>query len=198
MKRPFYIIGLALVCSLFSCEKEQDEQKLAQIKNNEDIQYVDDTNADELLILTDEEFGNSQKSTRGNLTYEAENSPMQHLIGFSNDGAWCSATYNGSGFMLYGPYTNKIPAGQRNVTVRFRIKIDNNTANNDVVCQLDACSNTGSNILKQVSIRRKNMSTSYQWIGFTFDNNSGNNNLEFRINTKGNSMLFVDKVNISW
>ncbi len=48
MKRLFYIIGLVLICSLFSCEKEQN---IVQVNEDKKIQNSSDSNPEEIILV---------------------------------------------------------------------------------------------------------------------------------------------------
>ncbi len=69
--------------------------------------------------------------------WEAEGSSIGHKTGrLESDGWLCQAGIDAPNeHMIYGPYDRSITAGSN--TAEFRMKTDNNTANNDAIADME-------------------------------------------------------------
>ena len=54
--------------------------------------------------------------------------------------------------MVYGPYDTSLPAGPN--TANFSLKVDNNTADNNAICNIDVNDATTNTILATQTITR--------------------------------------------
>ncbi|WP_058304019.1 GxGYxYP domain-containing protein [Gorillibacterium timonense] len=126
--------------------------------------------------------------------YEAEGTVVAHSVGRAvSDGWQANPTQDNSGHMLYGPYDSNVPVGSRAVT--FRLKVDNNTADNDVVAVIDVRdANTGSTLV-QSSLTRQQFTVANQYQDFTlsFEQTLGRK-LEYRVYFADKATVTVDNV----
>ena len=111
------------------------------------------------------------------------------------DGWACNTADHFKNYMVYGPYIKTIPAG--NWTVIFRMLVDNNTADNGYVVELEAFDAISAKKLAKVGITRKQFwePNKYQdfAVNFTTD---GNDSLEFRVHWLDIAYIKVDNVRV--
>ncbi|MBP5318000.1 MAG: RICIN domain-containing protein [Paludibacteraceae bacterium] len=98
--------------------------------------------------------------------------------------------------MVYGPYYRGLPMGD--YKVKFRIKVDNNTANNDKIVTVDVRDNTNGNVLASADIKRQDFETAGTYCTFTYDFtlNYENHDIETRVYWYGASYTMVDWIEI--
>jgi hypothetical protein len=96
--------------------------------------------------------------------------------------------------MIYGPYDASIPAGPN--VAEFRMKIDNNTANNDAVVDLDVRNATTGQVLAARTITRQQFPVASDYTSFTlpFTMPANNQSLELRVYWRGAAYTKVDWV----
>lgn len=136
-------------------------------------------------------------------TWEAENqsyaaSPFTHDVGRIDGDSWsANQLQDNAGFMIKGPNETKLPDGSLSAT--FKIQVDNNTTNNDVVATIDVKDNTNGKILVTRDITRQQFSGANTWQDFSlaFTNPKGGHKLEFRVNYKKVCKVSVDKITIT-
>lgn len=127
--------------------------------------------------------------------YEAEN--LAHQVG-RNVGSYCEANtaQDSSGYLVYGPYATDILSGKRTAT--FRMKIDNNSADNLGVARIEAYDATSGQILASRTITRTQFTATdtFQYFELPFTMVSAGHSMEFRVFYTGISRLSVDRIEI--
>jgi hypothetical protein len=68
-------------------------------------------------------------------TFEAEGVRIQHKAGRATADGWKVLATDGTDTMVYGPYTDEVPAGDH--SVRFRIRVDATSASSATAVHLD-------------------------------------------------------------
>ncbi len=129
-------------------------------------------------------------------TFEAEGAGMWHQAGTVIAGGWRITVANPNKFSTYGPYTTALTAGP--LTARYWLRVDNNTADNTTICQLDVNDADGVLLAGPVAITRQQFTQAnvYQAFDVNFVNPGNNHRLEFRTFYIGNAQLDQDKVDI--
>ena len=136
-------------------------------------------------------------------TWEAENqsyatSPFTHDVGRVDGNSWsANQLQDNAGFMIKGPNETKLPDGSLSAT--FKMQVDNNTTNNDVVATIDVKDNTNGTILASRDITRQQFTGANTWqdLSLAFTNSKAGHKLEFRINYKKVCKVSIDKVTIT-
>ncbi|WP_081163601.1 GxGYxYP domain-containing protein [Niastella populi] len=133
-----------------------------------------------------------ESSTR----WEAEGPNLGHKTGrLETDGWLCQTGIDAANdHMIYGPYDATIPAGPN--VAEFRMKVDNNTANNDPIVDLDVRNATTGQILASRTITRQQFPVASNYTNFTlpFTMPANNQSLELRVYWRGTSYTKVDWV----
>ncbi|MEK3865882.1 GxGYxYP domain-containing protein [Paenibacillus sp. FSL H7-0716] len=127
--------------------------------------------------------------------YEAEGSVISHTIGRAVEGGWqADPAQDNSGFMLYGPYDANVPAGAHKIT--FRMKVNNNSTDNDVVATIDVRDATTGETIIQRQLTRQQFSAANQYQDFTLDFNhtQPGHKLEYRVRFEDKATLTIDSV----
>ncbi|HEY8916252.1 MAG TPA: GxGYxYP domain-containing protein, partial [Chitinophaga sp.] len=98
--------------------------------------------------------------------------------------------------MIFGPYDTNTPAGPN--VAEFRMKIDNNTANDDPVVDIDVRNATTGQILAAQTITRRQFPIASNYTSFTlpFTMPAANQSLELRIYWRGAAYIKVDWVGL--
>lgn len=136
-------------------------------------------------------------------TWEAENksnaiSPFTHAVGRADGEGWsANQAQDNAGFMLDGPNETKLPKGSLSAT--FKMQVDNNILDNNVVATIDVKDNTNGTILASRDITRKQFVGANTWqdLSLAFTNSKAGHKLEFRVNYKKICKVSVDKVTIT-
>lgn len=132
------------------------------------------------------------------LTWQAEDTGTQHETGrLENEGWLCEPNVDTANkYMLYGQYDKNVTSGQN--VAEFRLRIDNNTANNDEVAEIDVRNATTGTVLATKLIRRQDFTNAQVYILFTlpFLMSTDNQEIELRILWKGKTYLKVDYVRV--
>ena len=137
----------------------------------------------------------------GNNTWkwEAEGAAMAHKTGrLETDGWLCQSGIDApNDHMLYGPYDRSIPAGP--CVAEFRMKTDNNTANNDAVVDIDVRNSTTGATLASQTVTRQQFAIAgdYTSIKLNFTMPADNQAIELRMYWRGGAYLKVDWVSVS-
>jgi hypothetical protein len=130
--------------------------------------------------------------------WEAESSSLGHNTGrLETDGWLCQTGIDAANqHMIYGPYDNTIPAGPN--IAEFRMKVDNNTANNDPIVDIDVRNATNGQILAAQTITRQQFSVAGNYVNFTlpFTMTADNQSIELRVYWRGTSYTKVDWVGV--
>lgn len=128
--------------------------------------------------------------------WEAEGPALSHKTGrLETDGWLCQTGIDAADeHMIYGPYYTGIPAGPN--VAEYRLKVDNNTANDDPVVDVDVRNATNGQILASMTITRKQFPIAGDYVNFTlpFTLPANNQSIELRIYWRGTSYTKVDWV----
>ena len=130
--------------------------------------------------------------------YEAESPGMGHEQGKKEGDGWaCNTGEHSKNMMLFGPYEKNIPSGK--YIARFRMQVDNNTADNSTVVKLDVHDSTTMKVLTSKGITRKmfNQANSYQDLDLTFTAPGANHSMEFRVEWFDTSYVRIDRVTVT-
>jgi F5/8 type C domain. len=131
-----------------------------------------------------------------NWHWEAEGAQMGHNTGrLETDGWLCQTGIDAPNqHMVYGPYSTAVPAGSH--TAEFRMKVDNNTANNDPIVDIDVRNATTGQVLASQTLTRLQFPVASNYTNFTlpFTLSANNQSLELRIFWHGTSYVKVDWV----
>lgn len=135
-------------------------------------------------------------NTATSRSYEGEGSEVSHGTGRNDGDGWlCQCGIDEANrHMIYGPYDASIPAGEG--TAVYRMKIDNNTADNLAQVRIDVYDSTTGTILAEQDITRKQFTSAsiYQDFSLTFNNIAAGHSLEFRVYWYGRAYIKVDKI----
>ncbi|WPV65721.1 GxGYxYP domain-containing protein [Chitinophaga sp. LS1] len=128
--------------------------------------------------------------------WEAEGSSLSHKTGrLETDGWLCQVGIDAANdHMIYGPYDNTIPEGAN--VAEFRMKTDNNTANNDPVVDIDVRDATTGATLASQTITRTMFTIAGDYVTFTlpFTMPADNHSIELRVYWRGSAYTKVDYV----
>jgi hypothetical protein len=130
--------------------------------------------------------------------WEAEGSSLGHKTGrLETDGWLCQTGIDApNDHMIYGPYDTSIPSGPN--AAEFRMKIDNNTVNNDAVVDIDVRNATTGQILASQTITRQQFPIASNYTSFTlpFTMPADNQSIELRVYWRGAAYIKVDWVGV--
>lgn len=130
--------------------------------------------------------------------WEAEGTSLSHKTGrLETDGWLCQVGIDAANqHMIYGPYDNTVTAGFN--IAEFRMKIDNNTANNDSVIDIDVRDATTGATLAFKTITRQQfpIASNYTSIKLPFTMPADNHNIELRVFWRGAAYIKVDWVGV--
>jgi hypothetical protein len=136
--------------------------------------------------------------TQGSWRWEAEGSSMSHNTGrLETDGWLCQAGIDAPNqHMVYGPYATVVPAGYN--MAEFRMKTDNNTANNDPLVDIDVRdATTGASLAFQTVTRQQfTVASNYTSFKLPFTMPADNHAIELRVFWKGGAYIKVDWVGV--
>lgn len=128
--------------------------------------------------------------------WEAEGPSLSHKTGrLESDGWLCQTGIDAADeHMIYGPYDMSIPAGPN--VAEFRMKVDNNTANDDPVVDVDVRNASTGQILASRAISRRQFPIAGDYTNFTlpFTMPANNQSIELRVYWRGTSYTKVDWV----
>ncbi|HEY0608896.1 MAG TPA: GxGYxYP domain-containing protein, partial [Chitinophaga sp.] len=128
--------------------------------------------------------------------WEGEGSSLSHKTGrLETDGWLCQTGIDTpNDHMIYGPYDTNVPAGPN--VAEFRMKVDNNTANDDPVVDIDVRNATTGQTLAARTITRKQFPVASNYTNFTlpFTMPADNQSIELRVFWRGTSYTKVDWV----
>lgn len=130
--------------------------------------------------------------------WEGEGPSLGHKTGrLETDGWLCQTGIDApNDHMIYGPYDTNVPAGPN--VAEFRMKIDNNTANNDPVVDIDVRNATSGQILASQTITRQQFPIAADYTSFTlpFTMPADNQSIELRVYWRGSAYTKVDWVGV--
>jgi len=131
--------------------------------------------------------------------WQAEGAGMGHKTGRAEGEGWlCQVGIDpAANHMVYGPYDTSVPAGPN--TAQFRMKIDNNTANDDAVVDIDVRDTSNGQILAARTITRKAFAIAGDYVTFDlpFTLSADGHALEFRVYWYGGAYTKVDWVGVT-
>lgn len=130
------------------------------------------------------------------LLWEAEGQSLSHKTGrLETDGWLCQTGIDAANdHMIYGPYNTEVPAGAN--VAEFRMKIDNNTVNDDPVVDIDVRNATTGQMLASQTITRRQFPIASNYTNFTlpFTMPANNQSIELRVYWRGTAYTKVDWV----
>ncbi|RAJ29264.1 GxGYxYP domain-containing protein [Pedobacter cryoconitis] len=130
--------------------------------------------------------------------WEAESPVISHKTGRPETDGWlCQTGIDLPNLhMVYGPYDKTIPAGPN--IAEFRMKIDNNTVNNDPVVDIDVVNATTGQILATKTLTRQQFAIAADYTSFKlpFTMPAANQSIELRVFWRGASYIKVDWISV--
>jgi hypothetical protein len=130
--------------------------------------------------------------------WEAEGPSLGHNTGrLETDGWLCQTGIDApNAHMIFGPYDTSIPSGAN--VAEFRMKVDNNTANNDAIVSIDVYNATAGQVLASQTVTRQQFPVAGDYTSFTlpFTMPANNQALELRVYWHGASYTKVDWVGV--
>ncbi len=131
--------------------------------------------------------------------WEAEGPALSHKTGrLETDGWLCQVGIDTpNDHMIYGPYDTTVPAGPN--TALFRLKIDDNTADDALVVTLEAYDSTSGKSLATQNVTRKQFTVAGDYTTFSlpFSLDADNHALELRVFWTGAAYTKADWVGVS-
>ena len=100
------------------------------------------------------------------------------------------------GYMVYGPYIKGLAEGDKEVT--FRMRTDNNSADNDVIARIEVNDPDLGAIIASKEIRRKDFLTpdAFQDFLLEYESSSISNRVEYRVYYFKKAFISVDRVTV--
>lgn len=130
--------------------------------------------------------------------WEAEGSSIGHKTGRPESDGWlCQTGIDAPNqHMVYGPYDNTVTSGPN--TAEFRMKIDNNTANNDPIVDIDVSDTATGAILAAQTVTRQQFAIAgdYTSIKLPFVMPADNHAIELRVYWRGSAYTKIDWVGV--
>ncbi len=128
--------------------------------------------------------------------FEAE-TDLSHAIGRLDGDGWSAVTGDDdAGYLCYGPYTTGIPRGDN--TASFVLMIDNNSADDLPVVNLDVYDATSGAVLAERTVRRREFEGVFEYQVFNIDfTSAAGHMLEFRTYWFDVAYIKEDKVAVS-
>ncbi len=130
-------------------------------------------------------------------TWQAEGS-FNHATGrLETDGWLCQVGVDeANNYMLYGPYDKQVTSGKN--TAEFRMKIDDNTSNNEEVAEVDVRNATTGKVMANRIVNRQDFTSANAYISFNLDfiMPADSQMIELRVLWKGKSYLKVDYIRV--
>ena len=130
-----------------------------------------------------------------NKKYEAEGTMFTHPTGRNDGDGWLvQCGMDEVGYMLDGTHITDIPVGKN--TANFEMKIDNNTANDDIQLRCEVWDNTAGANLASMTITRKQFTqaSNYQNFPLEYNNPIAGHQIDFRVYWYGRTYLKVNDV----
>ncbi|MBP5363304.1 MAG: CHAP domain-containing protein [Ruminococcus sp.] len=141
------------------------------------------------------DYSDLQKKLSKQLIFEAE-TDQSSKVGKKESDCVTATTSDDKGYMVYGPYISGLSYGDKEVT--FRMKTDNNTADNEVVARIEVNDTDLGGIIASKEIRRKDFLTpdAYQDFHLEYENGSASNRIEYRVYYFQKALISVDSVTV--
>lgn len=133
----------------------------------------------------------------GASTWQAEGSDLGHATGrLDGDGWLCQVGVDEPGHLVFGPYDTGLPTGTN--TARFRLKIDDNTADDAVQVTLDVRDDTSGVTLASLAVNRKAFTAAGDWVTFSlpFTLPAPGHAVETRVHWAGGAYVKLDSVTV--
>jgi hypothetical protein len=130
--------------------------------------------------------------------YEAEH--LYHKVGRPCLAGWSASTRDKQDFMIYGPYERHIPGTWFDVKFA-NMRIDNNTADNAVVCRLEIYNYDTGKKLWEKYVRRSEITTGSEGTDFISNrvyNYRPGTRLEFRVWHYAISQICIDYIRVKY
>jgi hypothetical protein len=131
-------------------------------------------------------------------TWEAEGSAFMHGTGHLDGDGWLCQTGKDepNKHMIYGPYDASLPAGGN--TAHFRMKIDDNTADDARQVTIDVRDATTGDVLASKDITRKQFTVAGDWVDFAlpFKIPALGHSIEMRVYWTGAAYIKVDSIRV--
>lgn len=127
--------------------------------------------------------------------WQGEGGDLRHATGrMDGDGWLCQVNVDQPGYMAFGPYETGLPTG--NNTARFRLKIDDNSADDNVQVTLDVRDNTSGAVLASQAVTRKAFTSAGDWVTFTlpFTIAAPGHQIETRVQWAGGAYVKLDSI----
>jgi hypothetical protein len=135
---------------------------------------------------------------RGAMRWEAEGPAIGHATGRADGDGWLCQTGidEARRHMVYGPYDSTLPAGGN--TARFRIKIDNNSADDAHQVTIDVRDSTTGAVLASQDVTRRQFTVAGDWVTFAlpFSIPAQGHAIELRVWWAGGAYIKVDSVGV--
>lgn len=128
------------------------------------------------------------------VSYAWDARSLPHAVGQWEADGW-SVHANVQGHMVYGPYESRLPFAP--LRAWFSLLVDNNSANNDPLMNVDIYDATAGQIVASRVIRRGEFSGAQQWQWFHLDFDwryRNGHQLETRVYTYGKSYIKLNQV----
>ncbi|MCQ6563068.1 GxGYxYP domain-containing protein [Paenibacillus mendelii] len=189
-RNPKSAVGYSLVL-VHAWSKSMDDVKSVIDQFGEDVRVV---TPDKMVELIKQNVP-QQGPDAPNKVYEAE-SDFGHNTGkLDGDGWSANAAEHAPGHMLFGPNAADIPAGRHQV--KFRTLIDNRTADNSRVLNLDIFDVTGNQVIAEKAVVKSQFqaANTYQNLVLEADFVEGHT-YEFRAWYDGNAYVKIDRVTV--
>ncbi|MGS2761750.1 hypothetical protein [Sinomicrobium sp. M5D2P9] len=130
--------------------------------------------------------------------WQGEGPELSHNTGrLESDGWLCQTGIDEANrHMIYGPYDTTLPAGPN--VAEFRMKVDNNTANDDPIVDIDVRNATTGQVLASQTITRTQFPVAGNYTNFSlpFTIPADNQSIELRVYWHGTSYTKVDWVGV--
>ena len=118
-----------------------------------------------------------------------------HQTGRIDGDGWSAQTSDPEAFLVFGPYTTTVPAGQ--VSAYYRMLIDQVDADNLPVCEIDVVDATVQRVLARRTILRSEFPGAFSYREFELRfSNPGAHQLEFRTKYLRRAYVRQDRVDV--
>ena len=121
---------------------------------------------------------------------------QQYIVGKKESDRITATVEDETGYMVYGPYIKGLAEGDKEVT--FRMKTDNNSADNDVVARIEVNDPDLGAIIASKEIRRKDFLTpdAFQDFLLEYESSSISNRVEYRVYYFKKAFIAVDRLTV--
>jgi len=158
-----------------------------------DFNFDDD--GDSIPNITERKEGECPRITCTStpITFEAEDTHLSHTGHYDSEGIFATVEDPINQYLAFGPYTTEVGAGRR--TAEFLLYLDNISADNQTIAEIDVHDSHHNVVLARKSLRRRDFSNPFQNSSFVLEFTSRIDSvLEFRVLYFGFSYIHFDKV----